>query len=256
LSPLSRGAAPDGPGTATIAGLALLFLAITSGLLVGDLKRPERFWFILRYANWSSWLARGTVVLGAYGALVVLWLALGAGSYQPPPNAQLALVVVTDVAAVLTAIYTAWLFRQAKGRVLWMRRTLELELFVHAMIAGSALWLVLGPLWGLEPGALEVLRRVLLAALAGHAALMLFESRFAPPGREREYARAVRLISHGPFARRRWLVGVALGIVVPGVLLLASSSSVVWAGAGGLALVGLLVEQDTLVRAGQSLAIS
>jgi len=256
LSPLSRGAAPDGPGTATIAGLALLFLAITSGLLVGDLKRPERFWFILRYANWSSWLARGTVVLGAYGALVVLWLALGAGSYQPPPNAQLALVVVTDVAAVLTAIYTAWLFRQAKGRVLWMRRTLELELFVHAMIAGSALWLVLGPLWGLEPGAFEVLRRVLLAALAGHAALMLFESRFAPPGREREYARAVRLISHGPFARRRWLVGVALGIVVPGVLLLVSSSSVVWAGAGGLALVGLLVEQDTLVRAGQSLAIS
>jgi Fe-S-cluster-containing dehydrogenase component/formate-dependent nitrite reductase membrane component NrfD len=254
--PLSFDMAPRGPSTAAIAGVALLFLAVTTLFLVGDLKRPERFWFILRFANWRSWLARGTLVLSAYGGLATLWLVLGAIGYELPPNAMTGLVVVTDVAAVLTAIYTAWLFRQAKGRVLWLRRTLELELLVHALVAGSALWLLLGPLWGLESGAVDPLRRTLLVSLAGHAVLLLLESRFAPARREREYSRTVRLISHGPFARRRWLVGVTLGIVVPGLLLLVSSSPVVWAGAGGLALIGLFVEQDTLVRAGQSLAIS
>ena len=48
---------------------------------------------------------------------------------------------------------------------------------------------------------------------------------------------------------------MALGAVLP-LALLASSHPAAWAAAGVLALVGLAVEQDVLVRAGQALPIS
>ena len=70
-----------------------------------------------------------------------------------------------------------------------------------------------------------------------------------------EYARAVRLISHGPYARHHWFGGVLGGVVLPGILL-ALPVGALWPVAGVLALVGLFIEEDTLVRAGQALPIS
>src|SRR5262249_20772670 len=55
--------------------VALVFLALTTGLLVADLKRPDRFFFLLTRGNPSSWLVIGGWILMAYGALGVLWLA-------------------------------------------------------------------------------------------------------------------------------------------------------------------------------------
>ena len=52
--------------------LALLFLGATTALLVADLKRPERFLSVLTRANWNSWLARGSVILLLYTALLGL----------------------------------------------------------------------------------------------------------------------------------------------------------------------------------------
>ena len=46
--------------------LALVFLSVTGGLLVADLKRPERFYTILLRPNWNSWLARGTFLIVGY----------------------------------------------------------------------------------------------------------------------------------------------------------------------------------------------
>jgi len=47
----------------------------------------------------------------------------------------------------------------------------------------------------------------------------LLEQRGAPAGREREFLAAARLVTHGPFARRHWAFGVALGTVAPLLLL-------------------------------------
>jgi hypothetical protein len=44
-----------------VPALGLLFLALTSVLLVADLKRPERFYLILTHPNSRSWLVRGHV---------------------------------------------------------------------------------------------------------------------------------------------------------------------------------------------------
>ena len=56
--------------------LGLVFLAVTTGLLVFDLKRPERFLFVILRPNWNSWLAKGGVILGVYGFLLTLWMAV------------------------------------------------------------------------------------------------------------------------------------------------------------------------------------
>jgi formate-dependent nitrite reductase membrane component NrfD len=57
--------------------LALLFLALTTGLLVLDLKRPDRFLYVLFRSNRRSWLVRGSWILLAYGGVAAIWL-LGA----------------------------------------------------------------------------------------------------------------------------------------------------------------------------------
>jgi Ni/Fe-hydrogenase subunit HybB-like protein len=163
--------------------------------------------------------------------------------------------VTTGVAAALAAAYTAWLFHQSRGRVLWMRRTLALELLVHAVRAGSALLLLLASPLALAAPSVEVLRWGLAVSLAGHFALILLEGRYAPQGRRDEYARARRLVTHGPYALRHWGLGVIAGAAVP-LLLLLPDAQALWNGAALLALLGLYSEQDVLVRAGQALVIS
>jgi len=246
------------PPPNTLAGLAvaaLVFLAVTTGLLVADLARPGRFFYILLRPNWDSWLARGGVVLAAYGAVlaVVTLVLLG----DVVPDVLAAIVFACGVAlAALTAAYTGWLFQQAKGRVLWMRRGLWLHLIVQAVVAGAAFALLFGPALGLPGLTAPMLRAVLLGSLVAHALFVLTESRMAPKDREREYERASRLITHGPFSMQHRILGMAGGVAAPTLLILISDSYVAGALAGLLALTGLWVEEHTLVRAGQSLPIS
>ena len=63
-------------------------------------------------------------------------------------------------------------------------------------------------------------------------------------------------MSHGPFASRHWAIGVVVGIVLPAALLVAPAGSGAWILAAALALLGLWIEEDTLVHAGQAQAIS
>ncbi len=236
--------------------LSLFFLALTGGLLVADLKRPDRFLKILLRPNWDSWLARGTFAIAAYSLLLTVWLALGLLGYEATGAAGTALGVVTIALGALTAAYTGWLFAQAKGRVLWMKRGYWLHLIVQAALAGSAVLLALQPLLEWSDPAFHRLRDVLLFALVSQILFMLAEHRMAPKGREKEYARTVHLVTHGPFATRHWILGFIVGCTAPIALLALQAGVALAAVAGVLALVGLWVEEDVFVRAGQTLPIS
>ncbi len=66
-----------GGGSAAELGLslvALLFLLLTGGLLIVDLKRPERFHYLLLRPNPRSWLVLGAWILLAFGAALGLWI--------------------------------------------------------------------------------------------------------------------------------------------------------------------------------------
>src|SRR4029453_7084590 len=96
--------------------LSLLFLALTTVLLVVDLKRPERFAYILLKPNWRSWLVWGAWILMGFGGAGAAWLASGVTGRSD----LLHLVLVPSVLlALATAGYSAFLFGQAEGRAFW-----------------------------------------------------------------------------------------------------------------------------------------
>jgi hypothetical protein len=131
---------------------------------------------------------------------------------------------------------------------------MALHLVVQAVMAGSAALLLLGPL-GLGGGEDlgQGLVQLLQVSLALHLVYTLLEGRLSPPGREAEYHRASRLITHGPYKVTHWGVGIVAGVLLPLALLMKPELAPL---AGLLVLVGLWAEEDLLVRAGQALPIS
>ena len=111
--------------------ISLIATALTSILLIADLHKPARFFFLLTKPNTRSWLVRGAWVLMAHGLLSLPW-AFGVS--------QKALSAVSLPVALLTAVYTAFLFWQARGRELWSEdRWLPWVLAVQALAAAVAL---------------------------------------------------------------------------------------------------------------------
>ena len=233
--------------------ISLIFLALTGLLLVLDLKRPERFLYILMRPNWKSWLVRGSYIIGAFGGLLVLALVLRLYGLELGRVPTMAITVALVVLGAATAGYTGFLFAQAKGRVLWMRRGMWAHLILQAGVAGSSCLLVADSLGlALDTASSEFMRLALGVTLALHLLMTLFEGRLAPKNRESEYRRTSHLITHGPYKVGHWGVGVVAGILLPMALL----SGGLTVPAGVLALVGLWTEEDLLVRAGQVLPIS
>ena len=48
--------------------ISIVFIALTAVVLVIDLERPERFYYILTRSNWRSWMVWGAYFLTAHGA--------------------------------------------------------------------------------------------------------------------------------------------------------------------------------------------
>jgi ferredoxin len=238
---------PEASFTRVIAAaVALVFLGLTGLLLIADLKRPERFLYIFLRPNWDSWLVRGSFIILGYSAVLVA--CLFSGSWL--------LAFGALVLGGWTAAYTAYLFGQAKGRVLWMRRGLAVHLVIQAGLAGASVLMLMDAVGVvLEPGLVASLPKILAVCLVAHLIATLLEGKASPPKREAEYARVIRLLSHGPYARRHWGAGVALGVLVP-LLAIFVGGAILLPGAAALALIGLWVEEDLLVRAGQALPIS
>ncbi|MAE28665.1 MAG: 4Fe-4S ferredoxin [Planctomycetes bacterium] len=255
--PLLLGGEAQGPGTLAVPLLSLCFLLLTAVLLVADLKRPDRFLLIMRRPNMRSWIARGSLVLGAYGLLLLPYLLSGLGAIESVGGW---LAIPTACAAILTAAYTAWLLGQAKGRPYWSHRLLAPHLVVQATLAGAAMnmALVCGVL-DVSELQFQATRFILILALVLHGLLTFVHDhgRHDPAARGEECARAQALLSRGPLARRHRLLGLQLGVLAPLFVLL------FFPGAGGLllvaallTLVGLASEEDLFIRAGQSIPIS
>src|SRR5262245_34308572 len=133
------GADSSGLGTAVPAA-ALFFTGATAVLLVADLKRPERFYFLLTRPNPRSWVVIGAWILLAYGAIAALWL-LGALLKEGTPPV---LVWTAAALAIATAGYSGFLFAQAPGRDLWQSSLFTWHLVAQATAAGAATLILLG----------------------------------------------------------------------------------------------------------------
>jgi hypothetical protein len=135
-----------------------------------------------------------------------------------------------------------------------MKENYAWHLLVQALLAGSAAFAILGHFTEAFPAELtNATRWLLLAGVLGQFLCLTMEDEMAPAGREAEFARATALIHHGPF-RRAHLVAGLVGILAPFLILLMAPAALPVAAA--LALVGLAIEEDVFVRAGQALPIS
>ena len=152
--------------------LALVFVTLTTFLLVEDLARPKLFLTLLTRGNTKSWLVKGAYLLIGFSTTVAATLAarwFGLMSYVEPlrwMNALLGLGV---------AGYTAFLFGQCEGRDLWQSKLLLPHLLVQAVALGAA---VLLPFSSAEPEQFvgrQKLANVMVLGLVAHLLLAMVE---------------------------------------------------------------------------------
>ena len=233
--------------------ISLLFLIITAGLLVADLDRPERFYYILLRPNWGSWMVWGAYFLTAQGLLTTLWIAaaaFGGGRWL------YLLLWPLVVCSILTTGYTGFLFAQGLARDLWQGWQSTVDLFAQAIVEGSAALLLASLVPGIgDPRFTRMLGVALIVSMLVHVALIVFENLVAT-NRTRHRQLAVDAIRHGAFARLFW--GGAIAVAAASVVVAALFAQV--PGGPGLAavlaLAGSFAWEYIWVEAGQSVPLS
>jgi Fe-S-cluster-containing dehydrogenase component/formate-dependent nitrite reductase membrane component NrfD len=235
--------------------IACVFALATVVLLVVDLKRPERFWFILFKPNFSSWLVWGAYILIAFSGVAFLW---GAAALLGIDIALAPLGIVGIALAAGAAGYSGFLFGQAEGRDFWQSPMLPLHLVVQAVVAGAAVLGVASLAVG-NAGALPSLLSLLVIGLVAHALIVAAE--VATPHANNDVRLAAQAMVRGRDARLFWIGAVAIGVVVPLAFLAALAAALIPVAIGSTvaalaALAGLLAYEDSWIRAGQAVPLS
>jgi Fe-S-cluster-containing dehydrogenase component/formate-dependent nitrite reductase membrane component NrfD len=225
----------------------LLFLMLTALLLIKDLKQPARFLYVLLRPQWKSWLVRGAYILTAYGGLMSAWLACELAGARDWADALLAPGVLL---AVLSAVYTGFLFGQAKGRDFWQNPLLSVHLLTQALVAGGCLWLVMMPHDKLE---VAMLPYHFLTVCMVFSLLSITLELFATPPTA-DARQALDWIIGKPMGWWFWAGGIGVGHVVPLALLVGGLPEPVLV--VPLALVGLYIIERLWVLAPQQIPLS
>jgi Fe-S-cluster-containing dehydrogenase component/formate-dependent nitrite reductase membrane component NrfD len=218
------------------------FLAITGVLLIWDLEHPARFLLIFTRPQWRSWLVKGAFVIAGYTLVLALHFAASLAGVEA---AQRWLLLAGVPLAVLTAVYTAYLFAQAKARDLWQNPLLPPHLLVQALLLGSAALMPFA-LWYEPEAASGPLAWVLGASSLVHVLMVWGEVTLTHPT---AHARlAVWEMTKGRYAAFFW-AGVALTLL---------AVFAPWLGVAAVppALVGLALHEHAYVQAGQSVPLA
>jgi Fe-S-cluster-containing dehydrogenase component/formate-dependent nitrite reductase membrane component NrfD len=218
------------------------FLALTGGLLIWDLEHPARFYMIFTRPQWRSWLVKGAFVIAGYSLVLALHFAVSLMTADDAVQRYLLLAGVP--LGVMTAVYTAYLFAQAKARDLWQSALLPPHLLVQALLLGSAALLPFA-LW-LEPAAVAPLAWVLSLSSLVHLLMVWGEVTLTHPT---AHARlAVWELTRGRYAAFFW-AGVALTLL---------AVFAPWLGVAAVppALVGLALHEHAYVQSGQAVPLA
>ncbi|MDX6527732.1 MAG: hypothetical protein QOH41_22 [Blastocatellia bacterium] len=256
------------------------FLGLTGLLLIWDLEHPARFYMIFTRPQWKSWLVKGAFIIAGYSVVLALhFLAsiLGFRTVHDPlaPNRimtswatsmQWWLIIPGIPLATMTAIYTAYLFAQAKARDLWQNPLLPPHLFVQALLLGSAVFLPIAA-WSQGtrtiPAFIDAVPMAFVASLwilavtsLLHVLMIWGEVSLTHPT---AHARlAIWEMVHGRYQSEFW-IGIVLSLIgglLPWLALLGYVSTSVGIGGSPLALIGLMLFEHAYVQAGQSVPLA
>jgi Fe-S-cluster-containing dehydrogenase component len=243
-----------------------IFLMLTGVLLVWDLKRPDRFLYLLTKGNPSSWLVRGAWILTAQAAAFGVWFLAALADLD---DAVIGAIWTAALIGLATAGYTAFLFGQAKGRALWNSPLLVWHMIAAAFAVGGGASLVAFlasettgssgssaslAADGVSVGAAAFAWTMLIGA-AGLGVIAIAEARTSHgPDAELAYHHMTK----GAFSRGYW-IGLALSVLVAAsaaVAVILGSPVEVGAVGGVAAMIGVWLVDDAFVRAGQSVPLT
>lgn len=226
--------------------IGLIFIAVTSLLLIFDLKRPERFYLLMTHPNFSSWLVWGGFILTGFGGLCALW---GAAHVLHWPILG-ALTWPGLLLGAAAAVYTAFLFWQCEGRDFWQSPMLLPDLLAQATIAGSAALILVA--W---PTLCFDLTRVLAASIGAHALFVTIELIHLHGNVDTR--RAGGWMTAQP---RFWFGSVVIGGVLPlgclALMAMKGPSAYFAIPASAAALYGLFNYEMMWIKAGQEVPLS
>ncbi len=236
----------------TSISIGLIFLMLTGIFLVMDLDQPKRFVYVLLRPHWGSWLVKGGYSITAYGGLLT---ALGASIYFGWDMVFNIVFYLTGAIAIMVAIYTAFLFAQAKGRDFWQSPTLTIHMLVHSLMAGSALFIIWNILFLNENVAWPLfLKIVLIAGLLVNLSTMWIELTMTHPTKDAKIT--VDSIIKGRYKTKFWVGVVLMGNIVPIILLGFSSFSSLSLISSILVLIGIYFTEQIWVESPQRIPLS
>lgn len=216
------------------------FLGATGLVLIADLSHPGRFHLIFTRRHWRSWLVRGAFIIAGYGAVLAAHFAAALAGAD---GVTRWLGIAGAPLAAMTAIYTAFLFAQAKARDLWQSPLLPPHLLVQAGLAGAATLLLLAPAVAVPR---ELLSWILLVAAAAHLAMVLGE------------VTLTHVTAHARLAAHEMTRGRYRAYFWASVALVAAGLAAPWVpyAPPALALAGLLAFEHAHVQAGQAVPLA
>ena len=232
------------------AGISLIFLGLTGLFLVMDLDRPDRFLNVLLRPQWNSWLVKGGYTISIFGLLVTIWGVAILFGWSIP---EIPLLWITAFFAIILAIYTAFLFAQAKGRDFWQSPTLPLHMLVHSVMAGVSIFVLAALIFGQEDW-MSILKNTMVIALVINVFTLITELTITHPTTSAKTV--VKMITKGRYKNLFWMVTVLIGNIIPLALLLFGKGEMLTVISGIFVLIGIVVTEKIWVEAPQRIPLA
>jgi Fe-S-cluster-containing dehydrogenase component/formate-dependent nitrite reductase membrane component NrfD len=228
--------------------LGLGFLTLTGALLVKDLDQPMRFHYVILRPQWNSWLVKGGYAITIFGGMLTVWAV---GLLFDIPVLETIGFWAAAATAVIVAIYTAFLFAQAKGRDFWQSPTLPMHMLVHSLMAGAGALLLGTYIIGNGAELNEFLSTVLLISVIANLVILVFELTITHPTEDAKTV--VHMIVSGRYKMKFWAGVIVFGNLTPLVILLLGAPAGL---AGAIALLGIIITETIWVEAPQRIPLA
>lgn len=238
-----------GLGSAAIL-ISLVFLGLTGILLIKDLDQPKRFLYVLLRPQWNSWLVKGAYAISLFGAMLTLLVISAMMGWGLASQIAFWLALVSGV---ITAVYTAFLFAQAKGRDFWQSPSLAVHMLVHSLIAGAAALAISSYFLGEFESTSNYLSNVMIIGIGVNILTIVVELVMKHPTEDAELT--VEMITKGRYSRMFWIGAILFGNILPIALLLLGSAEMILV-ASLLVLAGILITEKIWVEAPQRIPLN
>lgn len=224
--------------------VSLVFMMLTAALLIKDLRQPKRFLYIVFRPQFKSWLARGTYII--LGFCTILMLLIFATVIENEAFIKIMLAIAAP-GAVITTIYTAFLFGQAKGRAFWKNGLSPYFMLFHAIIFGSmGMSFLLQTQLHVDYKIIEWMHVInIVITLVMFHGTKVMESKMA-----------AEIILKGKYKFHFWGMVILIGNVIPLLMLHFGTADLIFNLASLLLIVGILTAGYLFIKVPQTIALS